>query len=393
MRIVFFSNTLNRHQSNLSDALFELTGGDFTYIETVAPTKENHSGGKKKIDRSYVLSAYADRERYETATLLARDSDIAIFGADSFSFEIERMSSSSKLSFEMSERFFKRGWINILSPRLIKKMWYYHRYRWSKKPLYKLCSSAFAAKDQYRLFSFKNRCYKWGYFTQIDNLDISRIIDSRNCIETSSDISKLRPVRLMWCARFLNWKHPELPLHLAARLKSNGYSFILDMYGSGELLGKMKRLSSNLQLDDVVHFAGDVSNDEVLLAMRYHDIFLFTSDRREGWGAVLNEAMSNGCTVVASNAIGSAPFLIEDGVNGVIFKSCDIISLYEKVIYLIDNRADCSKMAIAAYKTMRDVWSPYNAASNFLVLCQSLLKGGNDDPIKNGPCSKALPNN
>lgn len=45
--------------------------------------------------------------------------------------------------------------------------------------------------------------------------------------------------------------------------------------------------------------------------MRESHIFIFTSDRGEGWGVVLSEAMANGCTVVASNKIGAAPFLVK----------------------------------------------------------------------------------
>ena len=34
--------------------------------------------------------------------------------------------------------------------------------------------------------------------------------------------------------------------------------------------------------------------------MEKADIFLFTSDRREGWGAVANEAMNSACALVVS---------------------------------------------------------------------------------------------
>lgn len=47
---------------------------------------------------------------------------------------------------------------------------------------------------------------------------------------------------------------------------------------------------------------------EVRSYMEKADIYLFTSDFNEGWGAVLNESMNSGCAVVASHAIGSVPF-------------------------------------------------------------------------------------
>lgn len=61
------------------------------------------------------------------------------------------------------------------------------------------------------------------------------------------------------------------------------------------------------------------------------DIFLFTSDYNGGRGAVLNESMNSGCMVAASHAIGSVPFLLEDGKRGsskkmVIWMACTTVS-------------------------------------------------------------------
>lgn len=163
---------------------------------------------------------------------------------------------------------------------------------------------------------------------------------------------------------------------------------MLDMYGSGEELEKTKNLTKFLNVEDVVCFKGNMPNEDILKAMRGHEIFLFTSDKHEGWGAVTNESMSNGCAIVASDAIGSVPFLVEDGVNGCIFRSCDLDSLCEKVEWLLDNNEKRVEMASNAYRTMRDVWSPKNAAKNFMILAEDLLNG-KEPSIKEGPCSKA----
>ncbi len=45
-------------------------------------------------------------------------------------------------------------------------------------------------------------------------------------------------------------------------------------------------------------------------------------------------------------------------------------------------------MSIEAYKTIRDVWSPKNAAEQLYKLCQSMLQGENY-VVEDGPCSKA----
>ena len=68
------------------------------------------------------------------------------------------------------------------------------------------------------------RCYKWGYFTNVDDYGDATLINTN------------RPDRpsLMWCARFLKWKHPEMVIQLAHRLKLNNYDVQIDMFGAGE---------------------------------------------------------------------------------------------------------------------------------------------------------------
>lgn len=375
--IVFFSNGINQHQIAVADCLYELTEHDYVYVELSPFTGNRVKAGLNSFCRPYLLKAYANKEAYLRAVQLAKTADVALFGAESLSFEVIRMR-EGKLSLEVSERWLKRGWLNLFSPRLLRNMWYYHTLFYNK-PIYKLCASAYCAKDQYLLHSYQDRCYKWGYFTKVDDFDVEANVKGK------SDT----PVSLMWCARFLVWKHPELIVKLARKLKDNGFVLSIDMFGSGIELEKTKKLCKRMDVEDMISFKDNKPNDEILHEMRKHDIFLFTSDKNEGWGAVLNEAMSNGCTVVASNQIGSVPFLIKDGVNGLIFESDNVESLYIKVVSLIENPEERRKMAINAYYTIKNVWSPKVAAYNLLKLIEE-LKRGHDTIIQEGPCSKAL---
>ena len=379
MTIVFVSNFINHHQSLWSDELFKVLLGHYYFVETQKMFDWLKSGGYDDFSsRPYVLQAWKDDASKKKAEELCVNADVAIFGADSLEYQIMR-TKTGKLSFEASERWLKKGILNLLSPRLLRNMWYYHTL-FRKKPVYKLCSSAYAAGDQYKMFSFKDRCYKWGYFTRVDDYDIEASLDNRQATE----------FRLMWCARFLKWKHPEMAIRLAARLKAKGYAFTLDMYGSGVELERMQLLARQLDVTDVVRFCGNLPNDQILEQMRCHDIFLFTSDRNEGWGAVANEAMSNGCVLVGSDAIGSVPFLVKDGENGCVFKSCNLDSLINKVEYLLNNRTEIRRLAINGYLTMKTVWSPENAARNLMTLIDD-LRNGRDTSVADGPCSKALP--
>lgn len=379
MQIVFYTNFINHHQVLVADELYRSSGGRYLFIETMPMFDWLKKGGYEDYSsRPYVIQAWKDDASKKKAEELCVNADVAVFGADSLDYLTMR-AKTGKLSFEVSERWLKKGILNLLSPRLLRNMWYYHTL-FRKKPVYKLCSSAYAAGDQYKMLSYKDRCYKWGYFTRVDDYDIEESLDKRQDAV----------FRLMWCARFLKWKHPELAIKLAARLKAKGYAFTLDMYGSGVELEGMQHLARRLDVTDVVRFCGNLPNDRILEQMRSHDMFLFTSDRNEGWGAVANEAMSNGCVLVGSDAIGSVPFLLKDGENGCVFKSCDLDSLMEKVEYLLNDRAEMRRMAINGYITMKTVWSPENAARNLMTLIDD-LQNGRDTSVADGPCSKALP--
>lgn len=162
---------------------------------------------------------------------------------------------------------------------------------------------------------------------------------------------------------------------------------MIDFYGSGEEEAPTRALASHLGLEDCIHFHGAVPNEQVLQAMRQHDIFLFTSDSNEGWGAVANESMSQGCVLVGSDAIGSIPFLVKHGQNGLVFRSCQVESLVEEAEWLITHPQEMRRMQRTAVSTMQEVWSPRNAARQFLQLVGD-LKNGRECSVMEGPGSK-----
>lgn len=382
MKIVFITNLVNHHQIPLADELYRMLGDDYTYIACEPlPDWLIKGGYDPSLDRPYVIRAYKSEEEMSKACRLAYESDVVIIGSAPDSFIVNRLK-DNKLTFRYTERYFKnRPWY-FPDPRVFINF-YKNHFRYRNKNFYMLAASAYTANDVYHMHCYKDKVYKWGYFTRVDNfaLEASQKLDASSAESAP---------HLMWCARFLRWKHPELPVLLAARLKSKGYKFALDMYGSGEELENTKQLALNLDVGDVVSFYGNLPNDQILKKMRKSEIFLFTSDKGEGWGAVLNESMSNGCAVVASSMIGSAPFLINDGINGLLFKSENLDSLEEKVSYLLDHPKERIEMAKNAVMTMRNEWSPKIAAQRFMYLVEQLLHGS-DSEFKEGPCSKAYP--
>lgn len=378
MKLAFYSVVLNHHQAPVADEFYKLLGDEYCFVELInlGDTKGATDDYSK---RPYLLRAWESTESLKKAMELARTAECCVFGGtDALSYEKERMK-LGLLSFEMGERWLKQGIKSFASPRLWQWLKTYYLGGWNNKPLYKLCCSAFCSIDHYRLGTFKGKSYKWGYFTSISE-DYSYFSKFQGVTNISAS--------LMWCARFIDWKHPELPIHLADRLRKNGISFTLDMYGDGIMREALEQKSNELGLSDCVKFHGNIPNDQIHQAMQEHNIFLFTSDRGEGWGAVANEAMSEGCLLIGSDEIGAVPYLVKDGENGLIFKSRDLDSLYEKVDWAIEHSDVCLNIREAAKQSMKNVWSPENAAMSLLKLIDN-LKQGKDTPFDKGPCSPA----
>lgn len=377
MKLVFFSNYLNHHQVLVADELHHLLGDEYTFVATMPRNEKELKGGADYSSRPYCILAGESEEAHRKALKLAREAEVCVFGACSQEYAVARAQQENcGLAFELGERWLKKGWLNILSPTL--RTWWknYHRY-YKNKPFFKLCCSAFAAQDDEKLHAYKGRHYKWGYFTAVPETRDGSQIKSQN-----------KKHRILWCARFIDWKHPELAIKLAERLKRHGYSFEMTLIGNGDIHKKCVHLAEQSNVTDVITFAGSMPNQEVLKAMTQHDIFLFTSDKNEGWGAVSNEAMSNQCCLVASDKIGSTPYLIHDGENGLSFKTNSLDSLYEKVSFLLDNPERLREMAERGYQDMENLWNPKNAASCLLQLIDDLKKG-RVCSIKQGPCSIA----
>lgn len=388
MKLVFYTNCINHHQALVADEFYHLLGKDFCFVTTLPSSEEDLKGGEKYNTRPYCISSNESNESHEKALELAREAETCVFGSFSQEFAVERATHNPKgISFEMGERWLKHGFFTIGSPVFRKWLLNYYRY-FHKANFYKLCCSSFTSVDDDRLNAYKGRHYKWGYFTSVENTVIEA---------AREDVTANEKIRFLWCARYLVWKHPELAVKLAARLKIDGYDFVMDMYGEEDLLAPrtatyskkaLETLIEKLGVGDVVSLMGSRPNNDILDAMRESDIFLFTSDHLEGWGAVANESMTNGCVLVASDAIGSTNYLVKHKETGMVFRSCNLESLYEQVKFLLDHPKERKRISTTGQKWMTDVWSPANAAINLLRLIDD-LKAGNETSILQGPCSKA----
>lgn len=387
MRIVFVSNFMNHHQLPFSMGIMEQNDVEYTFIALETIPKERLDMGYEDMNHKYkfVLCAYDSANNMCQAENLIDKADVAIYGSCP-DVLIKRRTSKGKLCFKFSERFFKKGTGITRLPHNLASAWK-HLEPFEKAPLYFCCSSAYTAADLNRYTNFEGRTFKWGYFTEAKEYDTAALM-SRKLSVTSG--WKHPKVSILWVGRLIGWKHPDVSIWLAAFLKEKGYSFRMNIIGNGEMEQQLHALIEQKGVSDCVEMLGAMPPEEVRSYMEKADIFLFTSDFNEGWGAVLNESMNSGCAVVASHAIGSVPFLIRDGENGLVYENGNQKDFEEKVEYLIENEKNRQQIGLNAYLTIFNHWSPVIAAQRFVRLATTLMKGEEGTTLYiDGPCSVA----
>lgn len=379
MEVTFFSNFLNHHQLPFCLEMKKHLGDEFCFVETEPIEQERLEMGYEDMGEKYpfVLKSYKNDECYKLALEKGYKSDVVIIGSAPEIFIQERLN-KNKITFRYTERILKEGVVRALDPRVSYGVWKQNT-RYKDKNMFLLCASAYTSYDMHLFGAYPGKMYKWGYFPEVKNYDIDNLLKKK---QENKEIS------ILWAGRFLKWKHPEFAIKVAEGLKRKGYSFNLTIIGNGEMREDLRKEVLQKELQDVVLFKEFMPPESVRKYMEKADIFLFTSDFNEGWGAVLNESMNSGCAVVASHAIGSVPFLLKHGVNGMIFKSGDEIELLNQVMQLCDDEELRTNLGRQAYKTLSEEWNASNAALNFLKLSDAIMNKKTVE-ILSGPCSTA----
>lgn len=381
MKVTFYSNFLTHHQVPFCLEMQKRLGDDFKFVSTVKIFQWRLDLGFKDLDKEYdfVVRAYENDEMREEAKRLALDSDIVIIGSTTDELIEERLK-QDKITFRYRARIFifLDGLLKTLLDKEKMQLFYNRHIKYRKnKNLYLLTANAYGAND-FNLFRlYKNKIYKWGYFLETNKYDIDELIEKKE---------KNKKIEIIWVARFIKWKHPEIVIKLAKNLKKQNYDFHIKMLGNGELQEKIEKMIKEENLENEVEIVGQVPSDQVKYYMENANIFIGTSDSREGWGAVINESMNAGCVVIANQKMGSVPFLIKHNENGLMYNSYK--DLEEKVKLAIKDKQLRKKLGKKAYKTITEDWTSKVATENLLELFSSITER-KEFTLKNGPASKA----
>ena len=289
---------------------------------------------------------------------------------------LQARTSANKLTLVASERMLKKGFhrLRMFNPRYARGIMQY-RAMVNHPHVHALAIGHYAADDLRTISAFGDRIWKWGYFVDV-------------CPEPPGSVSD-RPLKILWVGRMINWKKVDVLLRATARIQKSPRFGECVIVGDGaernHLLGLALRL--NLQ-PERVRFQSTVPFKQVRQMMRDSDVYVLSSNRQEGWGAVAGEAMSEGCVLVANEEAGAARDLVADGEMGFLYQDGNVEQLAALLERLANNYSLRMKIRQQAWEKMHTLWHPRVAAKRLIALCEGLLGVKNMPNFAEGSCCK-----
>ena len=377
MRILQVTNIISHHQLPLARQLASKVGPEnFRFAVTEPPHAEREKlGWNSQVNEPWILRAGEHEEDRKEFEKWWDDADVVLCGERRFNQMQDRLD-SGKLTFYMSERWWKppMGIARLLHPRFALMTLQFLKL--TPSPLFHyLPIGFFAEMDMKRIAKFKGGIWQWGYLTEP--------VNSPQIFPRQGD-----KLKIMWAGRMLAWKCVDTLIKAFARLQQQYSDVSLTLIGDGAERIGLEKLAKDLLMTGSYEFLPSVSAPKVIELMQQHHVYVLPSNGYEGWGAVLNEAMSAGCTVIASDVTGAAKTMIKHHHNGLLFQPGNWQMLSDHLILLAKNNSIRQQLALQGLATITDYWSPAVAAERFISVSEALMLKHDIPKFDNGPMTR-----
>ncbi len=144
----------------------------------------------------------------------------------------------------------------------------------------------------------------------------------------------------------------------------------LVMVGDGPL---MPECQAACKRNNRIFCVGWIKDQEILVGLMAMSSMLLLPSESETWGAVVNEAMAAGVPVVASDHVGAAIEMIEDGRNGFVHPVGDVDAIRRAMRRLWADQADWQRIGAAARQTVLSKGHAF-AAENLVTGAMTALR-------------------
>ena len=303
------------------------------------------------------------------------DADVAVIGISPYMdvAAIKQRIKLGKLTFIMGERYFKKEkrWYDFINPRQWRR-WAGLHFLLSPKNVHFLTMNHWCADDLAFLRVCKGRTWRWGYLTEVS---LNEPSERRNAF-----------IKIGWAGRMMACKQVDMIIEALACLPLDvRQKCRLELLGDGEMRTLWQQKAKKNGIDTIVEWGTLKAHDEFLRWLRRIDVYVFPSNRIEGWGATLVEAMDAGCAVIANAEAGATLEVVKDGENGFVFFGNDVGMLTKSLWVLIKDARLRKRLGQSAWQTIQE-WAPKIGAERISSLASDLLEDGRASCSYRGLC-------
>lgn len=191
----------------------------------------------------------------------------------------------------------------------------------------------------------------------------------------------------------LNIGNKKVILYVGRLVKRKGVNYLIEAFsslrkerddttliiaGEGESKSELELLSKSLGIEDSVHFAGFVDNFKLSLYYALCDVCVVPSITyivADIWVHVVNDAMSTGKPVIATDAVGAAFDMIQDGINGFTVPEKDADALYKAIKKILTEPELAKRMGEEAKRTVAQGFTYEHMIEGFVKAVESVSRG------------------
>ncbi len=163
--------------------------------------------------------------------------------------------------------------------------------------------------------------------------------------------------RLVWLRSYHAIYNPAMAVEVLARVRERHPEARLTMYGADKdgSLAQCREAAQRLGVAEAVEFRCATPKEQVGAALAEADVFLNTANVDNAPVSVV-EAMACGLCVV-STGVGGLPYLVEDGVEGLLVKPGDADGMAEAVVRLLEEEGLSARLsAMGRRRAERHGW-------------------------------------
>lgn len=197
-----------------------------------------------------------------------------------------------------------------------------------------------------------SKLFPFGYF-------VPRTIEKRGLVRF--DGSARAGLRIVFIGSLIRRKGIELLIAAVGRLIANGHAVLMDAFGPGD--------PASLLFDETgIRYRGLIPFGHAQEVIEGYDVLVLPS-RFDGWGVVVNEALSAHVSVVCSDQVG-ARALVEKFGAGAIFTAGDAHALYLALRNVLLEPQSLERMREGAFRAARAI-EPAVAATYMLEVIRA----------------------